>query len=84
MIDGRFYLAIECDNCGEDIFYGVCGTTLVHNGLPVVPITMAEQVQFDCDCGARIDTGELDYVLNTSDCSDEDKDAEDDEANLPA
>lgn len=63
-----FYLVINCGDCGEDIFYGPCGTTLEHHGLPVVPYDMAAQNSFRCDhCGAVTNTGDFDTFVEGGD-----------------
>jgi len=55
-----YYLVAECQNCDEEIFYGPCGTTLEHDGLPVVPYDVATQTNFTCDrCGADNYTGDF-------------------------
>jgi predicted RNA-binding Zn-ribbon protein involved in translation (DUF1610 family) len=55
-----YYLSADCPNCGDEIFYGVCATTLEYNDLPVIPVTSAEQKAFRCDnCETNIYTGEF-------------------------
>lgn len=57
-----FYLSMDCRNCGEEILYGVCATTIENSGLPVIPFDMASQTQFDCgNCDAENFTGDF-YV----------------------
>jgi RNase P subunit RPR2 len=58
-----FYLSFMCENCDEEIFYGVNRTYLEHQGLPVVSATIVEQISVDCDnCGHTTVTGELDVA----------------------
>ncbi len=55
-----FYLVINCSNCDEGIYYGPCGTTLEHRGLPAIPFDMAAQTTFRCDrCEAENFTGDF-------------------------
>lgn len=59
----RSYLSIDCPECDEPVLDGPVGTTLMHDGLPVVPSTMFEQETFQCEneeCGHRSGIGELD------------------------
>lgn len=56
-----FYLSMECETCGSDMYYGLVVTTEVHNGRPVVPFDIASQTQFDCDdCDGVTYVGDLD------------------------
>lgn len=73
--DGRFYLALECENCGEDV-RKLCMTTDIVNGVPVIPADMAAQDTFECECGAITYTGDMDTEVNTDACEDD----EDEEA----
>ena len=76
MSDGRFYLTMECENCGESSL-SLCMTTDSHNGLPVIPVDIAAQNSFACDCGAVTYTGDLDVQVDTDGChGDEDDDTE--------
>lgn len=77
-----YYLVVDCGNCDEEIFYGPCGTTLEHRGLPVLPFDTAAQTNFVCDrCGADNYTG--DFEIETeggTDPDDLDEDESDDDA----
>lgn len=53
---------MTCPSCDEEVYAGVNITFLEHQGLPVVPVSMFEQEKFMCECGARIYTGELDFI----------------------
>lgn len=56
-----YYLSIECRNCDNEIHYGVCVTTIEHNGLPVIAFDDGAQNSFKCDnCGATNYTGAFD------------------------
>jgi hypothetical protein len=62
----RLYLSMECDRREDDMFRLV-GTTITHNGLPVVPYDFASQETFDCDnCGAVHYLGDFDYLVEGS------------------
>lgn len=55
-----FYLQIDCPKCGEDIFYGLCMTTLIHRGRPAIPIDIGATDTYDCtNCGTTVYTGDL-------------------------
>lgn len=56
-----FYLVATCANCDEDVYQGLCISTLTHLGRPVVSLSMVEQMTFHCPaCGAANYTGDLD------------------------
>jgi hypothetical protein len=58
-----FYLSMECENCEEEMFYGVCVTTEEHQGLPSIPYDMASQSKFVCkSCDAQHFTGDFDDI----------------------
>lgn len=64
----RFYLSMECHECEEDMFLGPAGTTITHNGLPVVPYDFASQESFHCDnCGTEHILGDFDYLVEPGD-----------------
>lgn len=55
-----FYLSVDCRQCDEEIIYGLCATTIEHNGMPVIPFDIAAQSDFRCDhCGAFNYTGDF-------------------------
>lgn len=39
----RFYLSMECHSCEGEMFLGPVATTIIHDGLPVVPYDFASQ-----------------------------------------
>lgn len=60
-MSAAYYLLMECRNCDEDIYYGLCVTTLEHQGRPVIPFDIAAQSSFSCGrCGAENYTGDFD------------------------
>lgn len=64
----RFYLSMECHECEEDMFLGPVGTTITHNGLPVLPYDFASQESFCCDnCGTEHILGDFDYEVEGGD-----------------
>jgi ribosomal protein S27AE len=66
--DGRFYLFLECENCGEDVFFGPCLTLFQHKGLVAIPIDMGAQERLTCgSCGAVAYTGELEVMTEGGD-----------------
>ena len=59
-----YYVSLECEVCDHEIHYGLCATTIEHNGHPVIPIDLASQTRVDCDnCGAKHYFGELDVYV---------------------
>ena len=63
-----FYLVMACRDCDEDIYYGLCFSTLEHNGHPVIPFDMAAQTSFNCNnCGADNYTGDFDVFVEGGD-----------------
>lgn len=81
-----FYLSMDCENCEEEMFYGICMTTEEHMGLPSIPYDMASQTKFVCKrCDAQHFTGDFDDILveggadpGTLDDDDEEEDEEED------
>ncbi len=60
----RFYLSMECDRCEAEMFLGPVATTILHNGLPVMPYDFASQESFHCDsCGTEHILGDFDYEV---------------------
>lgn len=56
----EFYISMDCEHCDEEIFYGVCVTTIEHNGRPVIPFDIAAQTTFTCNgCGKDSYTGDF-------------------------
>lgn len=75
-----YYLLIECRHCDEEIYYGLCATTLEHLGRPVVPFDTASQTTFDCpSCNARNHVNDIDDVVEVEDGDDEDEDLDEEE-----
>lgn len=61
-----FYFAMDCGNCGEEIYQGLNLTALEHCGHPVIPFDMASQTNFRCDhCGASNYTGDFEEIVST-------------------
>lgn len=78
----RIYLVLECDTCGEDMFYGPCGSLLDHrDGIPVFPADIASTTRFDCEhCGGVTYTGDFyDFLENEEGEIPDDEDDEDSE-----
>jgi hypothetical protein len=67
----EFYISMDCEHCDEEIFYGVCITTIEHNGRPVIPFDMAAQTRFVCNgpdgCGETTYTGDFDVFTDDDD-----------------
>ena len=64
----KFYFSMDCGNCDEEILNGINGTTIEHNGLPVISFDMAAQSRFDCEhCGAENYTGDFDVLTEGGD-----------------
>lgn len=60
----RFYLSMECHSCEGEMFLGPVATTIIHDGLPVVPYDFASQESFCCDsCGTEHILGDFDYEV---------------------
>lgn len=58
-----YYILLNCANCAEEIYYGLCRTYIEHNGHPVVTVGEGEQQSFECDkCGKKTYTGELEII----------------------
>jgi len=58
-----FYLSADCPDCGEEMFYGLCITTLEHDGRPVIQYDIAAQTTFTCEeCGTNSYTGDFDLL----------------------
>lgn len=77
---GAHYLLMECENCDEEIYYGVCVTTLEHNGLPAIPFDTAAQTNFECPkCGADNYTGDFEVFCEGGNDQDDEPEGEDDE-----
>lgn len=57
-----YYLAHECNTCGEDMHYGlVLSVHPEHKGHPVVYADTVSQVKFECEhCGGVTYTGDFD------------------------
>lgn len=56
-----FYISIDCEHCDEEILYGLCVTTIEHNGRPVISFDVAAQTAFTCEeCGKTTYTGDFD------------------------
>jgi hypothetical protein len=68
---------MECYNCDEEIYYGVCVSFLTHNGLPVIGFDTAAQTRFDCPhCDASNYTGELEVFVEGGESQDVDYEIE--------
>lgn len=64
-MSGWFYLVMPCQSCDEDIHYGLCHSTLEHNGYPVIPFDMAAQMTFRCDnCQTTNVTGDFEVIID--------------------
>jgi len=56
----RFYLTVDCEVCGEAVYYGPVLVLDEHRGLPTIPVDVVEHTRFECGrCGRETVTGEL-------------------------
>jgi hypothetical protein len=56
----RFYMVMDCETCGEEMFLGPVLTTMVHNTYPVLPWDIAATEDFECEsCGGVSRTGDF-------------------------
>lgn len=76
------YLSMECETCGEELFYGLVATTETRAGHPVYPFDVTSQIRIDCDnCGGITYTGDFDEMVEHEEGEvpvDDEDDAEDD------
>jgi len=87
-----YYVSMECHNCDEEIYYGLCVTFDTHRDQPVIAYDVAAQTVFDCPrCDARNYTGDLDVEVDggidpaaLSDDNEEDDDERNDREEDPA
>jgi hypothetical protein len=68
----RFYVALDCESCGNPIRQLVI-TLEEHHGVPVIDAQVASSTRFDCDhCDAVNWTGDLDvYAESPTDLDEE-------------
>jgi hypothetical protein len=77
--DGRFYLTMECENCGESSL-SLCMTTDFKDGIPVIPVDIGAHDTYECDCGAVTYTGDLTIMVETQGCQDDSDEPDEDAA----
>jgi hypothetical protein len=59
----EYYLLINCVNCGADIFYGPCLTTMYHENKPVLNVGEGSEQSYICDnCNQETYVGELEIL----------------------
>lgn len=58
-----FYLSMECENCGHDIYRRCATTDTLRLGEPVIPFDLAAQTDFECpQCDAHHYTGDFEVL----------------------
>lgn len=83
-----YYLAQECDTCGEDMHHGlVLNLHPDYLGHPVIYCDTVSQIKFECEhCGGVTYTGDFDDMCEHEEGEipeDEDEDDEDSEEDEP-
>lgn len=59
----KFYVQLECPECDETVYWGLCLTLIEHNGYPVVAYDTAAQEQFFCDnCSTTFYSGDFELL----------------------
>lgn len=82
-----YYLAHECNTCGEDMHYGlVLNVHPDHNGHPVIYADTVSQIKFECDhCGGVTYSGDFDDMCEHEEGEEpEDEDEDEEEGDEPA
>lgn len=60
-----YYLEWDCPSCDETNYYGICRTSLEHNGLPTIPFDVGACESYVCGkCGEGSYTGDLELMTD--------------------